>query len=372
MIKLFAVVNGEILKDLGENTTPTYTRIHYLLSELNRFEDIEIISIQFKQLPRTSIINIVYNNIIKTVVVFRSILILLKKKPLVYFAYPHSMTTIQNRIIFRFCRLLKLKVILDIHDTIEQAHVIGSGKCALNSKIEGYCLRNATLLLSLNKLMWEHLRDIYKVPQDKKVSFIPNAFEDSFIKLYPSPYKSVENRFNICYIGGLTKNRGIKILTRACLDLHKEYSYLKLYLFGFYGAGISREIKDLIETNDFIIRKEVPRKNIPTLLNNIDLFVVLYNPHETYMSFCSPTKFFEYIGTGKPILCTKCKSLHDIGKNDAIMYVDYNAIDVKRKIELLINNPQMRENMSRKLLNVRMNHTWKERANQIYEEIKSL
>jgi len=67
----------------------------------------------------------VYNNIIKTEVAFRSAITLMRLKPIVYFAYPHSLTTVQNRALFWFSVLLKLNVVLRIHDTVEQAKVIG-------------------------------------------------------------------------------------------------------------------------------------------------------------------------------------------------------------------------------------------------------
>ena len=87
------------------------------------------------------------------------------------------------------------------------------------------------------------------------------------------------------------------------------------------------------------------------------------------MSSITPTKFFEYIGTGKPILCTKCESLIDIGSDGSIVYVDYELEDFKSKIETLINSPELREDMSKKLLKLRKEHTWSERANRIYNEL---
>ena len=94
---------------------------------------------------------------------------------------------------------------------------------------------------------------------------MPNAYEETFCKVYPNRYKSIQNRFNVCYLGGLTKNRGIEILFKACEELHKKYPYLKLYLFGSYGESITSELKDSIEKSDFIVRKQIPRKDLPRL-----------------------------------------------------------------------------------------------------------
>lgn len=372
MIKLFAVVNGRIIEGLENHTTPVYSNTHYLLNELEKFDDIDVIAYSFNQLPKKGLISILYNNVIKTIIAFRSALALISLRPMVYFAYPHSLTTVQNRAIFWLCTLLKLEIVMKIHDTVEQANAVGVTKFALSSNLESYYLRKATQILALNEPMWSCLKNKYQIPPDKRVIFTPNAFEESFCSAYPISYKSMENRFNICYVGGLTKNRGIEILLKACEELHKRYPYLQLYIFGSYGEGVSQETKDTIERSNFILMRQVPRKDLLGALKDVDLFVMPYNPEESYMNFSSPTKFFEYIGTAKPILCTKCESLLDIGKNGGIIYVDYDAGDIVEKAELLIENPEIREEMSRDLIKLRPYHTWRERAKKFHEALKSL
>jgi glycosyltransferase involved in cell wall biosynthesis len=370
--ELFAIVNGEILEDLGENVTATYTRIHYLLRGLREFPDIMISTISFKQFNRKDPIAVIYNNAVKSLVAIRTIWALIKNRPLVYFAYPHSLTTVQNRFVFRLCEELNLRTVLDIHDTIEQSEAIGSGNPILDEELEGYYFRNATLILALNLPMWRYIQEKYKIADDRQVIFVPNAFEEEFCELYKDTYKSVPNRFNICYIGGLTKGRGIDILVRACESLHRRYPYLNLYLFGFYGKGISSELRNAIEGSDFIITKQVTRKNLPVALKDMDLFVMPYNPNIRYLNFSSPTKFFEYIGTGKPIVCTKCQSLLNFGERGEIIYFDYNSEDLESKIEHLIDNPLLRENISQKLMELRPEHTWKKRSEELYTAIRCL
>lgn len=372
MIKLFAVVNGEILDDLDANISATYTRIYYLLNGIKDFPDVEVNSICFRQIPSKNLISVIYNNIIKTLVSIKTAAILMTGRPAVYFAYPHSLTTVQGRALFHLCEWLELKIILDIHDTIEQVQVIGSGKSTLSRDQERNYFNKATLILALNEFMWNYIRNKYNIYYNKNVVFVPNAYEEMFLEMYPNAYKSMQNRFNVCYLGGLTKNRGIEILVKACEKLHKKYPYIKLYLFGSYGEGITGELRDAIERSDFISRRLIPRKNLADALHEVDLFVMPYDPRESYMNFSSPTKLFEYIGTGKPILCTKCESLLEIGRDGGIIYVNYDLADLEKKIELLILSPEIREKMSRELIKIRPHHTWKERAKRIHEALKSL
>ncbi len=370
MIRIFAVLNGAILND-DQNWSPTYTRIRFLLSELAGYEDVAVDSISYELLAGLGIPGRLYNNVIKTAVALRSAYRLLKERPLAFFAYPHSLTTFQNRFLFMLCTVCRIPTIVDIHDTREQAVAVGNGHFGVRQGTEKYCFIRAALLIALNPVMWEHIKQTYHLGE-KPVVFVPNGFEEEFFTQHPVPYSPVEGRFNICYTGALTKNRGIDLLVHSCTVLRERYPSVRLYLIGPYGPGISDDLKRVIETSDFIVRKELPRSAIPAALTGMDLLVLPYNPQEPYLNLASPTKLFEYIGAAKPILCTKCESLMGIDDRGGFMYVDYSSSKIARAIEHLITHPEVRIEMARALYNIRGDHTWTERASKIYHAVRSL
>ena len=368
-LKLLVTVNGKLLEEWGEDAHPTHSRIYHIINELKKFNDVEVSYIRFKQMPRSNLINRMYNNIIKSRVALQYLLKIIRYNPVVYFEYPYYMTVLQNQIVFRICVLLGIKTILDVHDTMEQSEAISNGVSAMNREMERYCFLNATVIsFSLNPAMWARLSEMYQIPEEKKVVFVPNAFEESFIGEHQEAYKSVEGRFNICYIGGLGKNRGVDILVRACLHLHGKYPCIRLYLFGEYSEGFSEDIIDIIESSDFITRKVVKRKDLPGMLKDMDLFVMPYNPKIDYTNLCSPTKYFEYMATGRPILSTKCKSILDLAEG-GVIYADYNVIDFEEKIEKLMTNQELREKLSAEQESQRCSHTWQERAKRIHDAL---
>lgn len=370
MIRIFAVLNGTILHD-DQNWSPTFTRIRFLLSKLARYEDVSIDSISFKLLAGQNIPARLYNNFVKTIVAFRAVQRLLKGKPLAFFAYPYSLTTFQNRLLFRFCTVCRIPTIVDIHDTREQATAVGNGYFGVRRGMEKYCFARATLLIALNQTMWEHIQRTYDL-DEKTVVFVPNGFEEEFFMQHPAPYFPADGRFNICYTGGLTKNRGIDLLVDSCSMLRERYPSLCLHLIGPYGPGISKDLKETIETSDFIVRKELPRSAIPAALTEMDLLVLPYNPQEPYLNLASPTKLFEYIGAAKPILCTKCESLMDIDDRGGFVYVNYSLSEMVKTIEHLITHPEVRIEMARALYQIRGDHTWTERASRIYHAVRLL
>jgi glycosyltransferase involved in cell wall biosynthesis len=336
------------------------------------FEDLEVMATVYHLHPGRGLAAIIYNNMQKTAAAMRSAMTLIISRPLVYFAYPHSLTTVQNRALYRICRVLGLKIILDIHDTIEQAEAIGNGKSALGQEMESKCFRDAALILALNKHMWKYLAEKYKISGEKPVVFLANAYEDELCRIFPKPYQSVENRFNVCYVGGITRNRGIEMLVGACQTLHRKYPHLMLYIFGPYGEGISPDLKKDIEESSFIKRRTLPRMVLSAALKDMDVFVMPYDCRVEYMNFSSPTKIFEYIGTGKPILCTRCQSLLDLGDDGGIIYFDYSEDALAAEMESLIKDERGREEISRKIMALRQKHTWSRRASDLAEAIRVL
>jgi len=56
-IRLFAVLNGRIIEGLQDSTTPPHINTYYLLNELRKHEDIDILAYSFNLLPKKGLLN---------------------------------------------------------------------------------------------------------------------------------------------------------------------------------------------------------------------------------------------------------------------------------------------------------------------------
>lgn len=139
--------------------------------------------------------------------------------------------------------------------------------------MEEYCFSRVTLRIALNPAMWERIREICRL-DDIPVVFVPNGAEEEFFTQHQAPCSPVEGRFNICYTGVSTKNRGIDILVNSCSILRERCPWIRLYLIGPYGPGIPDGLKEVIETSDVIVRTVLPRNEIPAVLVPMDLLVL--------------------------------------------------------------------------------------------------
>lgn len=184
------------------------------------------------------------------------------------------MTTVQNRPLFSICSFIGVETILDLHDTLEQTGAVGDGEEQLSRGFEAHCLKKTSMIIVLNRQMRDRVSKTYDLNGPSSVAIAPNAFEDTSMHLYPEPYRAVNGRFNICYIGALTTNRGVDLLVEACTALHAANPEVVLRLYGSYKPGIAGELRDRIEHSDCIVRRELPREGIPAALKNMDVLVI--------------------------------------------------------------------------------------------------
>ena len=86
------------------------------------------------------------------------------------------------------------------------------------------------------------------------------------------------------------------------------------------------------------------REKIPDLLNNHDIGIVPYLQTD-YMNLALPTKAFEYIATGLPIVSTKLKDLYETFDDSCITYtIDSNPEHIAQAISFICSNPVVTKN----------------------------
>ncbi len=166
-------------------------------------------------------------------------------------------------------------------------------------------------------------------------------------------------RFDLIYVGGLTRERGIfKILKCASL-LKIEFPRLRILIVGkFHDPAVEREFNDSVNNfnlNAVIYYQEwIPAEKIGLLLKRSRFGLWLFNPRVRRMSLATPLKVLEYFAAGLPVISIKTplmKSLveyHKLGQLSA-----YRARDIAATISTMLNMPREDyEAMSRRCLEI--------------------
>ena len=155
--------------------------------------------------------------------------------------------------------------------------------------------------------------------------------------------ETITNQKNICYVGGITKIRGI----HNVVDAISEVNDINLFLAGeFSSQDYKDEIKskkgwDKVTELGFISRTK--SKNIK---NKCFAGIVTFLPEENHIN-AQPNKIFEYMSSGLCVIGSNFKLWKDIieGNEVGICVDPKNSDEIKNAIIYLAQNPELVKKM---------------------------
>jgi glycosyltransferase involved in cell wall biosynthesis len=144
----------------------------------------------------------------------------------------------------------------------------------------------------------------------------------------------------VTYYGGMSTERGIHELLAAMALLPKELA-VKLELAGtFYVQEQQKRIMAGAEWQRVSWHGEIGRADLARLLSRVQVGLVVLHPHPAYLT-SHPTKLFEYMAAGIPVVASDFPLLRSIVENsDCGLLVDpFDPAAIAAAIERLITNP---------------------------------
>ena len=150
----------------------------------------------------------------------------------------------------------------------------------------------------------------------------------------------------VCYIGGISVERGIKEVITALTLTRNNVS---LALAGkFHSAQLEQDIQNEIGWKKTNFIGFVERKEIQELLSITQIGLVTLYPTVSYLDSL-PVKLFEYMCAGIPVIASDFPLWREIVlKHNCGLCVDpKNPEEIARAIDYLIDNPSLAEEMGK-------------------------
>ncbi len=149
--------------------------------------------------------------------------------------------------------------------------------------------------------------------------------------------------FKVIYTGMIRRANGIDKI----LNIAKQLNDCPQIKFLLYGAG--NEVDDIIKQIDeenisnVEYKGNLNKKYIPYVLNKSNINILNYMNGDLFRYGCSNNKLFEYMASGKPILCTISMNYSILKKYHCGLEVDETAQvdEIANKIRELYYNPDM-------------------------------
>lgn len=185
--------------------------------------------------------------------------------------------------------------------------------------------------------------------------------------------KDVEKEESICYVGGLSEQRGIKNLIKAA-----ALSKVKLILAGgFSSEEYKREILSMPEMEFVEYRGKLTWDEIREIYQKTRIGMsILKNCGQYDRMDNLPTKVYEYMSMGLPVIISNSPYNRIIEQEDIGICVDPADIEeISRAVNRLLGNPQEAQRMGengRKIIKEKWNwETESRKLMELYEKLRT-
>jgi len=269
-----------------------------------------------------------------------------------------------------FPKLLGAKVILDMHDPMpELANTIfglkqGSTGMTLMKWLEKWSFARADLVLTVNIACKKIFSG--RSCAAEKIGVVMNSPDEAIFPIRGS--RSYEPRpadkpFVIMYHGSLVERNGANLAIEALALVRDSVPNAELWIYGrktpFLGNVMDLARQKGIEGR---VRYFGPRtlEQLVGEIEKCDLGVV---PNQTnaFTEINTPTRIFEYLALGKPVIAPETRGILDYFTNDSLLLVKSgDAADIARQIEFAARHYDEATRIAERGQEVYFDHAWRQ------------
>ena len=262
-------------------------------------------------------------------------------------------------------RKLKVRLIYDAHEIF--GYMISRDKPSVVVKSAFWIEKSLVKYVDYIITVSEILENYFKSFAGKPVTVVMNC-KNLVSKKYIPPNNDV---FTVCYIGVLHKNRMFPEL----VDIIGNIEGVKLVIAG-KKENLYDEVKKRSERYENIeFLGAIPFSDvIPETLKS-DVVINMINPNDLNDRISLPNKLFEALVCGRPIITTKGTYVGELAeKLRCGIAIDYDGESVKKAVELLRDNQNLREELGKNAFKAaKERYNWDEEKRnllKVYRELK--
>jgi glycosyltransferase involved in cell wall biosynthesis len=271
--------------------------------------------------------------------------------PILFFYIPPPTGTMKR---------LKAKAI--IYHCIDEWTTYPGGKNKIFMEAEQDLLKNADLVIAASNFLYESKKAIARKACKVYHGVDYGHFTKQFAKEEPLP-EDIKNipRPIIAIVGSFVYWMDFDLI-KLIAQKHKEWSIVSI---GPIDSDV--DIKDLVDMGNIYFLRQKDYSQLPNYYMAIDVFIVPFLLNE-HIKFCAPTRLYEHLSSGKPVITTDFSAAHEVG--EGLIGIASSKDDFVNRVELVLKEDGVAFIERRKAL-AKLN-TWSSKANQISNMIKEV
>jgi glycosyltransferase involved in cell wall biosynthesis len=178
------------------------------------------------------------------------------------------------------------------------------------------------------------------VPQAKITVVVNSADPKIFDWRGPRRDRQPADDFVLFWHGSVVKRYGLDLAIAAVKQLEEQVPRIRLRIYGEgeFLSTIEGMVKALELEHRITFGGHVTHEEIPVLCKDVDLGVVPNRPDE-HIDLAFPTKLFEFVATGVPVVATRTPILESVFGDDAILFCDATATSIAERVLWAYEHP---------------------------------
>jgi glycosyltransferase involved in cell wall biosynthesis len=281
-------------------------------------------------------------------------------------------------------KMLGSKVVLDLHDPMPELMMTifrtpeDNRSVRMMKSLEKWSIARADLAVTVN-VACKRIFSSRSCPAEK-IAVVMNAPDGQIFPCREPKLRSVstpdgDRRFVIMYHGSIVERNGLDVALDALAQVRKAIPSAELRIFGSQTAFLDHVMEKARSMGlQDAVQYMGPRslEGLVTEIGDCDLGIIP-NHRNAFTDINTPTRVFEYLAMGKPVIAPSTQGILDYFNKDSLVFFEPgNAAELAQQIEFAFSHPREVLEIVRRGQEVFSEHTWDREKETLVSRVSSL
>jgi glycosyltransferase involved in cell wall biosynthesis len=267
-------------------------------------------------------------------------------------------------------KLLGAKVILDLHDPMPELMMTifnlrrEDQAVRLMTFLERRSIAFADVILTVNQACEKLFAS--RSCSATKINVVMNSPDERIFKFTPARITTGASDarrrpFIIMYHGTLVERNGVDLAVEALAGLRKSIPLAELRIYGGRTPFLDQVMSSISERGlEKAVQYLGPRKleGLVQAVMECDVGVIP-NRRNIFTEINTPTRIFEYLALGKPVVVPRSPGIQDYFKDDELIFFDLGDVnDLVRKLYWVASHPAETAEVTIRAQAIYRSHSW--------------
>jgi glycosyltransferase involved in cell wall biosynthesis len=274
-------------------------------------------------------------------------------------------------------KLLGARILLDLHDPMPELMVaifgMGSDSAAVRllKRLERWSTAFADAVITVN-LACKRIFTARGCPP-AKIHVVMNAPDEAIFALRaPAPRRDTARPFVIMYHGSIVERNGLDLAVSALAEVRRTVPHAELRIYGAATPFLDVVMEQVRASGLTEAVHYLGGKNLEGIVAAIDAcdVGVIPNRRTIFTEINTPTRIFEYLSRGKPVVTGRAPGVCDYFADDALFFFELgNVADLARAIVDVATRPDAVPEVVARGQAVYQAHRWTEERESFLESL---